>query len=108
MCWVGKSWYWRITSRRCGKFNLRRLFRSGTESSYQDAIYSAKQQQSRSAYCVFPRFQPKRGNRVPWSCCSGKAMNKGLTDIFVELEKDLAATVRANHFDSAKGYSQEK
>ncbi|MFW5497990.1 MULTISPECIES: ABC-type transport auxiliary lipoprotein family protein [unclassified Maridesulfovibrio] len=37
-----------------------------------------------------------------------KAMNKGLTYIFGELEKDLAATVRANHFDSAKGYSQEK
>ncbi|WP_421901175.1 ABC-type transport auxiliary lipoprotein family protein [Maridesulfovibrio sp.] len=37
-----------------------------------------------------------------------KAMNKGLTEIFVELEKDLAETVRANHFDSAAGYSQEK
>ena len=37
-----------------------------------------------------------------------KALNEGLTDIFGELEKDLAATVRANHFDSAKDYSQEK
>ncbi|WP_320176273.1 hypothetical protein [Maridesulfovibrio sp.] len=37
-----------------------------------------------------------------------KAMNKGLTEIFIELEKDLAETVRANHFDSTKDYSQEK
>lgn len=37
-----------------------------------------------------------------------KAMNSGLNDIFTELEKDLAKTVRANHFDSTKHYSQEK
>lgn len=37
-----------------------------------------------------------------------KAMNSGLNHIFTELEKDLAKTVRANHFDSAKNYSQEK
>ncbi|TIH13589.1 hypothetical protein D0S45_14860 [Marinifilum sp. JC120] len=37
-----------------------------------------------------------------------KAMSSGLNEIFVELEKDLAETVQANHFDAAKGYSQEK
>ncbi|NDV24633.1 ABC-type transport auxiliary lipoprotein family protein [Desulfovibrio sp. JC022] len=37
-----------------------------------------------------------------------RAMNSGLSDIFIELEKDLAETVHTNHFDKAKGYSQEK
>ncbi|NDV28330.1 hypothetical protein FMR86_16915 [Desulfovibrio sp. JC010] len=36
-----------------------------------------------------------------------QAMNKGLNDIFIELEKDLADVVHVNHFDSGD-YSQEK
>ncbi|WP_415715579.1 ABC-type transport auxiliary lipoprotein family protein [Maridesulfovibrio sp.] len=37
-----------------------------------------------------------------------KAMNKGLNEIFIELEKDLAERISANNFDSAQDYSQEK